>query len=105
LVWLGRIFFIAPSAFIDALRFDCLASGELLVGTVDGERSGFGKSTSMLEFVEQLTHWRGDIDRGSPCGKQPVNSRACLGGFVSPYQKVYFPGGSIARSSAALSWQ
>jgi len=66
LLWTGLAeFFIAPSAFIDALRFDCLASGELVVGTVDGERSGFGKSTSMLEFVEQLTHRRGDVDRRS----------------------------------------
>ena len=51
---------------------------------------------SMLEFVEQLTHWKGDVDREPLINlkKRPVYRRT-----------FYFPGGSIARRSAALSWQ
>jgi hypothetical protein len=63
---------------------------------------------SMLEFVEQLTHWRGDVDRESLINALRKAARKwprVLGWVCSPLAEVYFPGGSIARISAALSWQ
>ena len=47
---------------------------------------------SMLEFVEQLTRWRGDVDREpliNALREAAVDGRACLGGFVALSRSLF----------------